>query len=83
MTQPKVQTTLQTLNLLALVVAICTAIIAIGRRDAHVGRNQIDIVALNNISADLIKSSIQSTMKLQYHDERLTELLERVNRLER
>ena len=83
MTQPKIQTTLQTLNLVALVVGISTAIIAIGRRDAHVERNQIDIAALNSISSDLIKTSIQSKMELQFHDSRLVELFERVERLER
>jgi hypothetical protein len=67
----------------ALVVGISTAIIAIGRRDAHVERNQIDIAALNSISSDLIKTSIQSKMELQFHDIRLVELFERVERLER
>jgi hypothetical protein len=64
------------------VIGIIAAITTIGRRDAHVERNIQDIRDLRGISEDLVKTSISLQMSLQFHDEQLTALYERIERLE-
>ena len=54
----------------------------IGKRDAHIERNIQDITDLRGISEDLLKTSISVQMSLQFHDEQLAALYERIERLE-
>ena len=75
-------TTLQTLQLIVLVVGLLAVVLSIGRRDAQIDRNIQDITHLRKISEDLLKTTISVQMSLQFHDEQLSALYERIERLE-
>jgi hypothetical protein len=75
-------TTLLGAQLIVLIIGIVTAVLTIGRRDAQIERNIQDITDLRGISEDLLKASISVQMSLQFHDEQLAALYERIERLE-
>ena len=65
-----------------LVVGLLAVVLSIGRRDAQIDRNIQDITHLRKISEDLLKTTISVQMSLQFHDEQLSALYERIERLE-
>ena len=75
-------TTLLGAQLIVLIIGIVAAVLTIGRRDAQIERNIQDITDLRGISEDLLKASISVQMSLQFHDEQLAALYERIERLE-
>ena len=77
-----INTTLQGAQLIVLIIGILTAVLMIGKRDAHIERNIQDITDLRGISEDLLKTSSSVQMSLQFHDEQLAALYERIERLE-
>ena len=76
------QTLIQAMQLVALVIAILTVTISIGRRDAEIGRNIQDINELRKISQDLLRTSISQQMTDEFQNRQLMELLTRIEKLE-
>jgi len=81
-TNTGINTTLQGAQLIVLIIGIIAAVLTIGRRDAQIERNIQDITDLRGISEDLLKATISVQMSLQFHDEQLAALYERIERLE-
>ena len=81
-TNTGINTTLQGAQLIVLIIGIVAAVLTIGRRDAQIERNIQDITDLRGISEDLLKATISVQMSLQFHDEQLASLYERIERLE-
>tara|TARA_E500000305_G_scaffold107805_2_gene108552 strand:- start:750 stop:1007 length:258 start_codon:yes stop_codon:yes gene_type:complete len=81
-TNTGINTTLQGAQLIVLIIGIVAAVLTIGRRDAQIERNIQDITDLRGISEDLLKATISVQMSLQFHDEQLAALYERIERLE-
>ena len=77
-----VQTVLQTLQLLALIVGIGGLFLTVGRKDATLENNTSEIRDLRAISTDLVKASIESTTTNREQDRRLEDLRARIARLE-
>lgn len=81
-TRQTVQTVLQTLQLVVLLVAVGGIFLTIGRKDAHLEGNTNEIKDLRAISTDLVKASIESTTTNREQDRRLDDLRTRIARLE-
>jgi len=77
------QTSIQALQLVALIVGILTVTVSIGRRDAEIGRNIQDIHELRKISQDLLRTSISHQMTDEFQNRQLLDLLTRIEKLER
>ncbi len=78
----KLNTTIQSLQLVTLIIGIVCAVMVLGKRDAHIARNIQDIKELRLISEDLLKTSISVQMTNKFQEQQLAALLDRVHRLE-
>lgn len=72
----------QGLQLAVVLIAVITGIAMLGRRDAQIGFNQAAIGELKNISADLTKTTIRSSITDSHQNLQLEQLLTRIERLE-
>jgi hypothetical protein len=77
-----VSTILQIVQLATLIIGVAGLFLAIGRRDQVLNTNASEIRELREISADMARASIESTMTNRDQDRRLDELRERLARLE-
>ena len=77
-----VSTILQIVQLATLIIGVAGLFLAIGRRDQVLNTNAEEIRELREISADLARASIESTMTNRDQDRRLDELRDRLARLE-
>ena len=69
-------------QLATLIIGVAGLFLAIGRRDQVLNTNAEEIRELREISADLARASIESTMTNRDQDRRLDELRDRLARLE-
>jgi hypothetical protein len=74
---------LQVTQLVAVVIGIAGLAIGIGRRDMDLTHATNDIQALQVISSDLVKATIEGASTDQYHRERIDELRVRLTELEK
>jgi|TARA_R100000084_G_scaffold96376_1_gene50239 hypothetical protein len=73
---------LQVAQLLVIAFGISALAVNIGRKDASLTHATEDIRALQTISSDLVRATIESTSSINYHRERIENLRERVTALE-
>jgi len=78
----KYQTVVQTVSLLALILAIAGMFVVIGRRDQVIEFNSSDISELRGISHDLVKSQVLGAATDSHHAAQLRDLKVRIERLE-
>ena len=73
----------QVTQLIAIVIGLGGLAVGIGRRDMDLTNATHDIQALQVISSDLVKATIEGASADQYHRERIDELRDRLTDLEK
>ena len=73
---------LQVAQLLVIAFGISALAVNIGRKDASLTHATEDIRALQTISSDLVRATIESASSLQFHREKIDDLRVRVSALE-
>jgi hypothetical protein len=73
---------IQFLQLATLIVGVAGLFLAVGRKDAMLDQNTVEISELKDIASELAKTSIESTMANREQDRRLDDLRDRLARLE-
>lgn len=73
---------IQFFQLATLVVGVAGLFLAVGRKDAMLDQNTVEIAELKDIASELAKASVESTMTDREQDRRLDDLKGRLARLE-
>ena len=73
---------IQFFQLATLIIGVAGLFLTVGRKDARLEQNTIEIHELRDIASDLAKASVESTMTDRNQDRRLDEIRERLARLE-
>ena len=80
--QLKIQTIVNFLQLVALIIAVAAVFMNLGRRDEQLESATRNLNELENIVQDLVKSQVYGNTKDSEHDRILDDLRSRINRLE-
>ena len=75
-------TVIQVIQLATLILGVAGLFLAMGRRDQMLSTNSDEIRELREISADLARTSIESSMTDREQNRRLDDLRTRLNKLE-
>ena len=78
----RLQTIISSVQLLVLVIGVASVFMAIGQKDGQLKNNSQDLVELQDIVHELVKSQVAGATKDSEHDRVLVDLQGRVNRLE-
>ena len=81
-TEFHVQTILHSLQLVMLIVGVATVFMAIGRKDQQIEMTESNLNQLQTIVQDLVKAQVEGVTKDSEHDRVLSELKQRIYRLE-
>jgi hypothetical protein len=73
---------IQFFQLATLVVGVAGLFLTVGRKDARLEQNTLEIAELKDIASELAKASVESTMTDREQDRRLDDLKGRLARLE-
>ena len=73
---------IQFFQLATLIVGVAGLFLAVGRKDAMLDQNTVEISELKDIASELAKASVESTMTDREQDRRLDDLKGRLARLE-
>ena len=74
---------IQLFQLATLIVGVAGLFLAVGRKDARLEQNTIEIAELKDIASEIAKASIESAITNREQDRRLDDLRERLSQLER
>jgi hypothetical protein len=73
---------IQFFQLATLIVGVAGLFLTVGRKDARLDQNTVEIAELKDIASELAKTSIESTMANREQDRRLDDLRDRLARME-
>jgi hypothetical protein len=73
---------IQFFQLATLIVGVAGLFLTVGRKDARLEQNTLEIAELKDIASELAKASVESTMTDREQDRRLDDLKGRLARLE-
>ena len=73
---------LQGLQLVTLVIGVAGLFLTVGRRDARLETNTVEIDDLRDIASDLVKASIEATTTNREQDRQLDDLRIRIHKME-
>ena len=73
---------IQFFQLATLVVGVAGLFLTVGRKDARLDQNTVEIAELKDIGSELAKTSIEYTMGNREQDRRLDDLRDRLARME-
>lgn len=74
---------IQFLQLATLIIGVAGLFLTVGRKDARLEQNTVEIAELKDIASELAKASVESTVTDREQDRRLDDLRERLANLER
>lgn len=66
-----------------LIIGVAGLFLTVGRKDARLEQNTIEIAELKDIASEIAKASIESAITNREQDRRLDDLRERLSQLER
>ena len=81
-TKTNLQVVVQWLQLITLVVGVAGLFLTVGRKDAKLDANTVEIGQLRDIAADLVRATVESTSNNISQDRQIDDLRDRVARLE-
>ena len=73
---------IQFFQLATLIIGVAGLFLTVGRKDARLEQNTLEIAELKDIASELAKASVESTMTDREQDRRLDDLKGRLARLE-
>ena len=73
---------IQFFQLATLIVGVAGLFLTVGRKDARLEQNTVEIAELKDIASEIAKASIESTITNREQDRRLDDLKSRLARLE-
>ncbi len=74
---------IQFFQLATLIIGVAGLFLTVGRKDARLEQNTMEIAELKDIASELAKASVESTVTDREQDRRLDDLRERLANLER
>lgn len=74
---------IQFFQLATLIIGVAGLFLTVGRKDARLEQNTVEIAELKDIASELAKASVESTVTDREQDRRLDDLRERLANLER
>ena len=77
-----IQIVVQFLQLATLIIGVAVVFMAIGRKDATIDSNSLEIRELRDIAADLVRATVESTSNDRSQDRQLDDLRARILLLE-
>jgi len=77
-----IQIVVQFLQLATLIIGVAVVFMAIGRKDAVIVSNSLEIRELRDIAADLVRATVESTSNDRSQDRQLDDLRARILLLE-
>ena len=81
-TKTNLQVVVQWLQLITLVVGVAGLFLTVGRKDAKLDANTVEIGQLRDIATDLVRATVESTSNNISQDRQIDDLRDRVARLE-
>lgn len=73
---------IQFFQLATLIVGVAGLFLTVGRKDARLEQNTVEIAELKDIASEIAKASVESTITNREQDRRLDDLKSRLARLE-
>ncbi len=73
---------IQFFQLATLIIGVAGLFLTVGRKDARLEQNTVEIAELKDIASEIAKASVESTITNREQDRRLDDLKSRLARLE-